>query len=523
MKKNIFKKIHIFSYFNSYCLKALGCTSFGFLAGINVSLPSNSFVTIISLAAAFILLQNCKNIVTQCFLIFCWTLSFISAGTFWIAIAIYDPLLTPLLTACLVASSLYVVHSLIYTFTYFTVNRIIYLLFFRKYENTNTLLLAISVSLSFGISEFIRSNGSLAMPWGFIGYTQTSNPLLSGIYPVAGSYGVTTITTLISIIIVLISKSIFLQFSSNTKFNYFSYFKNHLVEIILLIVFFSSLILLNYIEWTHENDKKLNIRIVHTHIPNFQKYDLNVQNSSIKKIITLSSLKDVNLTIYPELYLVKPAYDIDKKIRTQIVQSVITTKNAQLFGIPDSEVTKDGTILGSLNVMLQIDAFGETKRYAKEILLPFSEYMPSDPLLVWAMPYIFKFPLANFNSGKLSNKNLLQVDGMNLAISICNEIAYSNNIHRHASNAQILINSASDSWIPNQIYALHSWQINKVRAMETQKTLLRSSNTGYSGYIDPWGNEIKMQYGVETTQKYEIIPRFGNTPYTNLAAFISKY
>lgn len=520
MQKNILKKIHFFSYFNIYCLKAFGCTCFGFLAGINVSLPSNSFVTIFSLAVVFHLIHSCKKIVAQSFLIFCWTLSFVSAGTFWITIAIYDPLLTPLLTACLVASSLYVAHALIYTFTYFTVNRIIYLLFFRKFENTNTLLLAISISLSFGISEFIRSNGSLAMPWGFIGYTQTSNPLLFGIYPVAGSYGVTTITTLISIIIVLLLKSIYLQYSSNAKF---SYFKNHLIIIILLIIFFSSLLLLGHIEWTHENDKKLRIRVVHTHIPNFEKYDLDVQNSSTKKIITLSSLKDVNLTIYPELYLVKPAYSIDKKIRTRIVQSVLATKNSQLFGTPDNEVTKDGKVLGSLNVMLQIDAFGETKRYAKEILLPFSEHMPSDPLLVWAMPYIFKFPLANFNSGKLSNKNLLQIDDINLAISICNEIAYSNNIHKHASNAQILINSASDSWIPNQMYALHSWQINKVRVLETQKPLLRSNNTGYSGYIDAWGNEHKMEYAVEATQKYEISPRFGNTPYTNLVAFISKY
>lgn len=515
-------KIQYFFASNTYFFKIATCFFFGISAGINISLPTNCIVTIFSIGVLFSLIHKCNKITTQSMLIFFWFIGYIAAGTFWITIAIYDPLLTPLLTACLLTSSLYFFHALIYVLIYVIVNRLLFWIFFNSNKKNNDSLLIISLSLSFGLAEVIRSQGFWAMPWGLIGYTQTTNPLLSGFYPIVGSYGVTTTTVLFSALLVVTFKSISNLRLGGAISSYIIYIKNKssqlaIASAILIACFFSK-----YIEWTHEGITKLQTRVVHTHIPNIQKYDGKVQQYSLQKIIDLSSLQDVNLTIYPELYLVNPANGIDKHTRRQIVDSVVASKNSQIFGAPDSEVTKNGDVLGSLNIMLQLDEHGNTKRYAKEILLPFSEYMPTHPLLVWAMPYIFKYPLANFNSGSLSNTTLLQVKNINLAISICNEIAYPNNIHKHAANAQVLINSASDSWIPNQIYALHSWQISKVRAMETQKPMLRSNNTGYSGHIDAWGKESVMAYEVEATQKYEVTPRLGNTPYTNLISFLSK-
>lgn len=506
----------------TWLLRNVYCLLFGLMAGINISLPFTSLVAVLSLTVAFSCMQKCRTKLQESFLVFLWSLGFVSGSTYWIIFAIYDPLLTPLSTTCLVVASLYFAHALIYALTYAIVNRLLFLIFFNNHKQQSDLLLIISFSISFGFAEVIRSQGFLAMPWGLIGYTQTMNPLLSGFYPIIGSYGVTTMTVLFSTLLVVTFKSISDLRLRSAISNYIIYFKNkspHLAiaSAILIACFFSK-----YIEWTHEGNTKLQTRVVHTHIPNIQKYDAKVQQYSLQKIIDLSSLQDVNLTIYPELYLVNPANGIDKHTRRQIVDSVVASKNSQLFGAPDSEVTKNGDVLGSLNIMLQLDEHGNTKRYAKEILLPFSEYMPTHSLLVWAMPYIFKFPLANFNSGSLSNTTLLQVKNINLAISICNEIAYPNNIHKHAANAQVLINSASDSWIPNQIYALHSWQISKVRAMEAQKPMLRSNNTGYSGHIDAWGKESAMAYEVEATQKYEVTPRLGNTPYTNLISFLSK-
>jgi apolipoprotein N-acyltransferase len=500
---------------------------FGLAAGINISLPLTSIITIFSLSIAFSLLQTCKNVLEQSFLIFVWSFGFLVAGTFWIVIAIYDPVLTPLSTACFVAATLYITHALIYATTYFIafkslspINAITTQRFKNKFLN-KTSVIAFSLIISLTISEIIRAQGFWAMPMGMIGYTQTSNPLIVGIYPVLGAYGVTSVTALLSILLILVYKSLKNQLLNKLTNNFSTYFATRYIYIFIILVFATLLFSTQFIEWNQASTQKLLVRVVHTHIPNIKKYDVEEQERSLKKIITLSSLDDVNLTLYPELYLVKPAHGIDKQSRKTIVESVIASKNAQFFGVPDNEISANGDILGSLNVMLQINELGQTKRYAKEILLPFSEFMPTHALVKWAMPYIFKFPLANFNSGIYNNTIPLQVKNINLAISLCNEIAYADNIHKHASKAQVLINSASDSWIPNQLYTMHSWQINKVRALEAQKPMLRSNNTGYSGFIDAWGNDKLMEYGVESTEKYEITPRIGNTPYTTMISFFN--
>jgi apolipoprotein N-acyltransferase len=513
---------------NSFFLKTVFSVFLGLVTGINISLPLTSLITICTLAVLFSLLKSCKNPLGQSFLIFLWAFGFITAGIFWMIVAIYDPVLTPLSTACIVATSLYIFHALIYAASYYIISKLlfstsyIYILHSKNKSSRKTALLILNFALSLGFTEIIRAQGPLAVPWGMIGYTQASNPLFLGIYPLVGAYGVTTATAVFGAILALTFESLKNELFKKPAIELLAYLKMNSIYILQGTLFTILLFSTQYINWTQAGDKTLQVRIVHTHMPNIQKYDAKEQMRSIQKIVTLSSLNDVDLTIYSELYLVKPAYGIDKQSRRQIVDSVIATKNSQIFGAPDSEINASGSTLGSLNVMLQIDEFGQTKRYAKEILLPFSEYMPTHPLLVWAMPYIFKFPLANFSSGIYNNTIPLQVKNINFATSLCNEIAYANNIHKHASQAQILINSASDSWIPNKLYAIHSWQINKVRAIEAQKPMIRSNNTGYSGYIDAWGKESAMEYEVEATEKYEVIPRFGNTPYTNLISFLSK-
>lgn len=513
---------------NPYFLKMLICLFFGLAAGINISLPLTSLITICSLAVLFSLIESCKKPLEQSFLIFLWAFGFVAAGTFWMVVAIYDPVLTPLFTACIVAVSLYIFHALIYAITYYIIYKlllcVIYILKLRSKSKSshNTALLILIFALSLGLAEIIRAHGALAMPWGMIGYTQASNPLFLGIYPILGAYGITAVIAVFGAILVLAFDSLKNELLNKLTFDLLTYLKMKSRYIAYTMIFAMLIFSTQYIDWTLASDKTMKVRVVHTHMPNIQKYDVNEQVQSLQKIISLSSMNDADLTVYSELYLVKPAHGIDKQSRKQIVDSVIATKNTQLFGIPDYEINADGSILGSLNAMLQIDEFGQTKRYAKEILLPFSEYMPTHPLLLWAMPYIFKFPLADFKSGIHNNMTPMQVKNIKLAISLCNEIAYANNIHKHASQAQVLINSASDSWIPNKLYAIHSWQINKVRAIEAQKPMIRSNNTGYSGYIDAWGVERVMEYEAEATEKYEITPRFGNTPYTNLISFLSN-
>ena len=517
------------NYSNLLALTFHSSTSmfFGIAAGINISLPFSCLITLCTLAVVFSLLQKCRSQLQESLLIFFWAFGFLAGSSYWIAIAIYDPVRTPASTAWMVVSFVFCVHAFIYALTYCSVRSVVSFIFSRFKESyfSNTTFktpAAITLPLSLGIAEVVRTCGFWAMPWGMIGYTQVTNPVLNGLYPIAGTYGVAIATGGLSVALVYWVKLSQTYWSQSGTRLWNNYFKFNFTKFSYMAVALSLLFLTQFIQWTTASDIPIRARVVHTHMPNIEKYDLQVQKAAQEKMLSLSRLDDADMTFYPELYMVQPGYAIDKKLRLAIVEAVVETKNAQIFGSPSDKVAVDGRVIGSYNALIEIDTIGKTKQYAKEILLPFSEYMPDHPVLSWAMPYILKFPLSNFTSGITANTDKFIVKNINIAASLCNESVYTFHVHSQALDKQLLINAASDSWVPNRMYERHSWQILKARALEAQKPLLRSNNTGYSGFIDAWGSEQQMEYGIESDAVFNIIPRFGNTPFTKLAAFFAK-
>lgn len=500
---------------------------FGIAAGINISLPFSSLIAICSLAVVFSFLQKCRKAFNESVIVFFWAFGFVAGSTYWIAIAIYDPVRTSESTAWMVGSFVFCVHAGIYALTYCSVRSAIGYIFskFQKIPFSDATYItpaAVSLPLSIGIAEVVRTCGFWAMPWGMIGYTQVSNPVLTGLYPVVGAYGVAITTAALSVVLVYwikLTQPYWIQ-SKNSAWN--SYFKINFNKFIGFAAVMGVLFSTQFIQWTTASDTVIRARVLHTHMPNIAKYDLQIQKAAQEKMVAFSRLEDADLTFYPELYMVQPAYAIDKKLRKAIVDGVVETKNAQIFGSPSYKIDVDGRTTDSYNALIEIDTVGKTKQYAKEILLPFSEYMPDHPVLSWAMPYILKFPLSNFTSGIAANTDRFVVKNINIAASLCNESVYTFHVHSQVQDKHMLINAASDSWVPNRMYERHSWQILKARAMEAQKPLLRSNNTGYSGFIDPWGKEYQMEYGNESDAVFNITPRYGNTPFTIIAALFAK-
>ena len=514
---------------NLFQLILYSCSSifFGIAAGINISLPISCLITVCTLAVVFSLLQKCRSQLQESFQVFFWAFGFVGGTTYWIVIAIYDPIRTPASMAWMVGSFVFFIHACIYALCYCSVRSTIGYMFsrFQKSYSPDTKFLppaAISLPLSIGIAEVVRTCGFWAMPWGMIGYTQVSNPVLTGLYPVVGIYGVATTTAALSVVLVYWIKLTQTYWSQSENIAWNSYFKINFTKFISFAAVLSVLFSTQFIQWTTASDTPIRARVVHTHMPNIEKYDLKVQKEAQEKMVALSRLDDADLTLYPELYMVQPGYAIDKKLRKAIVDGVVETKNAQIFGSPSYKIDVDGRTKGSYNALIEIDTLGKTKQYAKEILLPFSEYMPDHPVLSWAMPYILKFPLSNFTSGIAANTDRFIIENTNIAASLCNESVYTFHVHSQVLDKHMLINSASDSWVPNRMYERHSWQILKARALEAQKPLLRSNNTGYSGFIDAWGKEHQMEYGIESDVVFNITPRYGNTPFTIMAAFFAK-
>lgn len=135
-------------------------------------------------------------------------------------------------------------------------------------------------------------------------------------------------------------------------------------------------------------------------------------------------------------------------------------------------------------------------RYYKKVLMPFGEYLPfSDryPKVRKLSPYS-----GDFSSGKRSS--VIELSGvgsasgsLKLGALICYEdLIPELSLDASQDGAQVLINFTNDAWYgqtyaPSQHNLLAAW-----RAIETERFLLRATNTGLSSIVDPLGRIVEQ-------------------------------
>lgn len=141
-------------------------------------------------------------------------------------------------------------------------------------------------------------------------------------------------------------------------------------------------------------------------------------------------------------------------------------------------------------------------RYHKKILMPFGEYLPFADRFPWLKTLSPKS--GDFSRGDLDNPIVFEVKSkfeqgqerlrqLSVSTLICYEdllSSLSKDAVRHG--AEILVNLTNDVWYgdtkaPYQHHLLAAW-----RAIETRRYLVRVTNTGLTGVVDPLGRTIEM-------------------------------
>jgi apolipoprotein N-acyltransferase len=121
-------------------------------------------------------------------------------------------------------------------------------------------------------------------------------------------------------------------------------------------------------------------------------------------------------------------------------------------------------------------------RYDKRYLLPFMEYFPLR--LDFARRHFGR--VREFSFGAATPPLPTQAGAA--GILICNE-AFLPHVasERVAAGATYLVTPSNDSWVPNSGFAWQQFDIAALRAVEQRRWLVRVSDSGPSGVVDPFG------------------------------------
>jgi apolipoprotein N-acyltransferase len=144
--------------------------------------------------------------------------------------------------------------------------------------------------------------------------------------------------------------------------------------------------------------------------------------------------------------------------------------------------------------------------------VPFGEFIPLRPVLAWIVN-ILSIPLQDFARGALDQQPL-NIAGQKVAVNICYEDVFGEEIIRQLPQATLLVNISNVAWFGRSIAPEQHLQISQARALETGRTMLRATNTGMTAVINPRGEVEKVAPQFETAVVTHTVRGYeGATPY----------
>jgi apolipoprotein N-acyltransferase len=337
--------------------------------------------------------------------------------------------------------------------------------------------------------EYIRSFFLSGFPWEFLGYSQYRWLTLIQIADITGVYGVSFLILSVNIVGFLVWR----VFSGSTSLHALDYRRAAAggAAVSVLLVLHT----LGYGQWrTLIIDKAAakspasHIAVVQGNVDQSIKWNPAFQIATTEKYITLSksaAASHPDLIVWPET--AAPFYFLFNKAPTEIVlRGVRETGTSFLIGspsfIPKSEDLKHADFFNSAFL---IDPSGHvTEKYDKVHLVPFGEYVP---LQQW-FPFIGKIveEVGDFKGGQKGQT--LNWGKFPLGIQICYEMIFPDLSREMARNhAAFLINMTNDAWYGKTSAPYQHFSMAVFRAIENRRSLIRSANTGISGFIDPVG------------------------------------
>ena len=124
-----------------------------------------------------------------------------------------------------------------------------------------------------------------------------------------------------------------------------------------------------------------------------------------------------------------------------------------------------------------------TQYYAKHHLVPFGEYSP--PLFDWFYRLVH-IPMSDQTRGA-PEQPPMALGGQRIALNICYEDLFGAELIRSLPQATLMLNLSNLAWYGDSLAQPQHLQIARVRALETGRPMLRSTNTGMTAVVQPDG------------------------------------
>jgi apolipoprotein N-acyltransferase len=338
--------------------------------------------------------------------------------------------------------------------------------------------------------EWLRGWILTGFPWLSAGYAATGWPA-EGYAPVLGVYGLSFLTlSLAGMLWALLTK------------------KQVLLFVALLAVLGAGQAL-RAVEWTAPVGDPVRAALLQGNIEQEMKFRPERYARILETYARLAEETSARLIILPETAVPRFYDSVEPEYLARFDAAAKRNSGDLLLGVPSREAPSQDRYYNSVVTL------GTAPRqvYHKVHLVPFGEFVP--PGFGWVL-HVLHIPLSDFSRGSPAQAPLV-VAGQRVAVNICYEDAFGDEIARSLPAATLLVNVSNVAWFGDSLAPAQHLQIARLRAIETRRMHLTATNTGITAAIDRDGR-VLAQLPQFTAGRLEISAQgyAGATPYVRL-------
>ncbi|HEY1130576.1 MAG TPA: apolipoprotein N-acyltransferase [Roseateles sp.] len=338
------------------------------------------------------------------------------------------------------------------------------------------------------LAELARATWFSGFPWIASGYAHTVGPL-AGWAPWIGVYGITALGALMAAGLVLLRDKAW-----------------KVAAPALLLPLAGALLPQDFTTSTGH----LAVSLVQPSIPQDQKFDAARFAANLDTLARLVEASKGRVVITPESVVPLPLAELDRATLERLAR-------------PERPVLL-GTFLGNMDegFVNSVVALGADYHYGKHHLLPFGEFIP--PGFGWFVRSM-NIPLDDQARG--DHQRSWSLAGQRLRPLICYEDLFGEDFVQSAVGPQaatVFVNVSNLAWFGTLMVQDQHLQFSQMRALEFQRPVVRSTNTGATAAIDHRGHvTARLPASERGVLEAAVDGRSGSTPYARWLATLGLW
>ena len=364
----------------------------------------------------------------------------------------------------------------------------------RRWTLTPALRWAVVVPALFTLLEWLRGWLFTGFPWLNPGYTQAPDSPLAGYAAISGVHGITLLLlSTAGVLSLLISQP---RPALRTLWPWPA----------ALAMLWVAGAALKPVIWTEATGTTVSVSLLQGNIAQDMKWREDHLRETLNTYRRLILDSTSRLIILPETALPLFLRDVPAAYLEELATHARRNNADVLIGVPERLPGGD-----YYNSVVSVGASG-TQTYRKSHLVPFGEFIPLRPLLGDLVSKL-AIPLQDFARGSVDQQPLA-VAGERVAVNICYEDAFGEEIIRQLPQATLLVNVSNVAWFGRSVAPQQHLQIAQMRALETGRYMLRATNTGMTAVINPRGGIEAVAPAFSRAALTHTVPGMrGATPY----------